>query len=31
MSGIDLPTSDFYGNPVPQGTAVEPGIYEIKE
>lgn len=27
---IDLPLTDFYGNPVPQGDATEPGIHEIK-
>jgi hypothetical protein len=28
--GVELPVKDFYGNPVPQGIALEPGINEIK-
>jgi hypothetical protein len=28
--GKDPPEVDFYGNTVPQGTAAEPGIYEMK-
>lgn len=28
--GIEQPAKDFYGNPVPQGDATEPGIHEIK-
>jgi hypothetical protein len=30
MYGFDPPTKDFFGNPVPQGYAPEPGIYELK-
>lgn len=29
-SGFKLPVKDFFGNPVPQGDAPEPGIHEIK-
>lgn len=28
--GINLPEKDFFGNPVPAGSATEPGIYEMK-
>jgi hypothetical protein len=28
--GLYLPAFDFYGNPVPLGAGVEPGICEIK-
>jgi hypothetical protein len=28
--GTDLPAFDFFGNPVPRGSAPEPGIYELK-
>ena len=28
--GIEQPTKDFYGNPVPPGAVTEPGIYEMK-
>jgi hypothetical protein len=28
--GLEKPTEDFYGNPVPAGVATEPGIYEMK-
>ena len=28
--GVSPPLKDFFGNPVPQGSASEPGIYEIK-
>ena len=30
MYGFDPPTKDFFGNPVPQGSAPDPGIYELK-
>ena len=30
MYGYDPPTSDFFGIPVPQGSAPEPGIHELK-
>jgi hypothetical protein len=29
FQGIDPPVKDFYGNPVPEGSAPEPGIYEL--
>ncbi|MCJ7448414.1 MAG: right-handed parallel beta-helix repeat-containing protein [Bacteroidales bacterium] len=28
--GAGLPQTDFYGNPIPQGDDIEPGIFEIK-
>lgn len=28
--GIEPPTKDFYGNPVPPGAAPEPGIFKMK-
>ncbi len=28
--GFDPPSTDFFGNQVPQGSAPEPGIYELK-
>jgi hypothetical protein len=28
--GINPPVVDFFGNPVPQGSAPEPGVYEMK-
>ena len=28
--GIEPPMTDFYGNAIPMGNAVEPGIYEMK-
>jgi len=30
MYGYDPPSSDFFGNPVPQGSAPEPGIHELE-
>jgi len=30
VSGFDLPAFDFFGNPVPQDSAPEPGIHELK-
>jgi len=30
MYGFDPPLTDFFGNPVPQGSAPEPGIHELK-
>ena len=30
MLGMDLPTTDFYGNSVPLGVGTEPGIHEVK-
>jgi len=30
MYGFDPPLTDFFGNPVPQGSAPEPGIHEIQ-
>jgi hypothetical protein len=30
LYGFDPPSFDFYGNTIPQGSAPEPGIYEIK-
>jgi hypothetical protein len=30
VSGFDPPPVDFFGNPVPQGSAPEPGIHELK-
>jgi len=30
MYGIDPPLTDFFGNPVPQGTGPEPGIHELE-
>jgi hypothetical protein len=30
MYGFDPPLKDFFGNPVPQGSAPEPGIYELE-
>lgn len=29
--GYEPPAEDFYGNPVPAGSAPEPGIYELKK
>jgi hypothetical protein len=29
MYGFDPPLKDFFGNPVPQGSAPEPGIHEL--
>ena len=28
--GIDLPSTDFYGNDIPDGNANEPGIFQMK-
>jgi len=30
MYEFDPPLTDFFGNPVPQGSAPEPGIHELK-
>jgi len=30
MYGFDPPLTDFFGNPVPSGSAPEPGIHELK-
>ncbi len=30
VSGFDPPSVDFFGNPIPQGSALEPGIHELK-
>ena len=30
MYGYDPPTKDFFGNPVPKGSAPEPGIHELE-
>lgn len=30
MFGTEIPRNDFFGNPVPLGTATEPGIFEMK-
>ena len=30
FNGFDTPSKDFFGNPVPQGSAPEPGIFELK-
>jgi hypothetical protein len=29
--GVDQPDRDFFGNPVPKGSSVEPGIYQMKK
>ena len=29
LYGYDIPSTDFFGNPVPEGTASEPGIHEL--
>lgn len=29
LYGYDIPSTDFFGNPVPEGTAPEPGIHEL--
>lgn len=31
MYGFDPPVKDFFGNPVPQDSAPEPGIHELGE
>lgn len=31
LFGFDPPQIDFFGNPVPQGSAPEPGIYEMRQ
>jgi hypothetical protein len=30
FSGFDPPSVDFFGNPIPQGSALEPGIHGLK-
>ena len=30
MYGYDPPTKDFFGNPIPKGSAPEPGIHELE-
>jgi hypothetical protein len=30
MYGVDPPVKDFFGNPVPIGSAPEPGIHELE-
>ena len=30
LIGIDFPSGDFFGNPVPRGSAPEPGIHELR-
>jgi len=29
ITGKNLPVTDFFGNPVPNGTGTEPGIYDM--